>query len=103
MTTLVSAEDVLPGHPDRLCDALAEAVTQLAADAGLRQRLGRSLQERVRRQYSSKEMAARYVAAYEAAVAAATDGGAIQLHQPDGVESANPTPPGPGPGTGGYR
>ncbi len=27
---LVSAEDVLPGHPDRLCDAMAEAVVQLA-------------------------------------------------------------------------
>jgi S-adenosylmethionine synthetase len=28
--TVVAAEDVLPGHPDRLCDALAEAIVEAA-------------------------------------------------------------------------
>ena len=34
--TIVAAEDVLPGHPDRLCDAVAETSSRLHVAMTLR-------------------------------------------------------------------
>ncbi len=64
LTEIVEGEESALLVPPENPDAIAEAVARLTDDAGLRERLGQALHERVAEEFTVEKMASHYVAVY---------------------------------------